>query len=447
MSMRALHQTVYRRLANLLPQLVDTKTGIIASLSETPMGSGAPRFFQFEATAASTRAFSDQDNFSYGGGCSMDRGVALAKAIGEAVERYCSAIYDRETMPLYASKDAPFPCSPPDSYAMFHRTQIARPHFPFDAFDDSTPLRWAPALNLVTKETVYVPACRVYVPYHVPTDSPEVSITQPISTGLALHCSFEEAAVAGLCEVIERDVFTLAWLAKMAPPQIEPETLPSDLYAVYREFTRTGADVTLFDASLDHAVTSVLSVYKHPRAGNPAFCIANSTAPTAHAAVLKSLEELDHTRRYAANLLATRPLVDLDSHDGLGPMTQGEHVRYWCDHSKVADTDFLFGSDERTHFSALRNLHADSAEDLLTALIETIASNGGTPYAKDVTSPDIASLGLFSVRAIIPEYQPMYSGHQIRSMGGERLWTVPQKLGYEALEGVEDINSHPHPFP
>ncbi len=48
----------------------------------------------------------------------------------------------------------------------------------------------------------------------------------------------------------------------------------------------------------------------------------------------------------------------------------------------------------------------------------------------DLTTPDVNELGLQVVRAIIPGFHPLVVGHQIRSLGGKRLWTVPQKLGY-----------------
>jgi ribosomal protein S12 methylthiotransferase accessory factor len=55
-----------------------------------------------------------------------------------------------------------------------------------------------------------------YYYYHGTEDSP---ILQPISTGMACHCSPAEAAITAVCEVIERDAFSITWQAMLAPPR------------------------------------------------------------------------------------------------------------------------------------------------------------------------------------------------------------------------------------
>lgn len=444
--MRRLHSSFYRRLANVMPRLVDSKTGIIRHLAELPIAAGAPAIFHFHSLASDTSAFTAHNNFFIGGGASRDRGSALAKAVGEAVERYCCAVFWPDDMPVVSAREAPFACAPPASFALFHPEQYADPILPFVPFDDDTLTRWIAGRALATGAEVHVPASRVFVPYDFDPASAEGPIGQPISTGLALHCSYEEAAISGLCEVIERDVFCLTWLANIAPPQIRPASLPPDLRDLHAQFTRTGAEVTLFDVTLDHAVPSILSVYRHPAPDSPALALAAATAPTAYEAALKSLEELDHTRHWAAILNRTSPPLPE------GPAServhgQSTHLRYWCDHARVGEADFLFRSDVRVDFDTLRSLKARTPAETLGLLVDAIGAIGGTAYAVDVTTPDVRPLGLVAVRTIVPELHPMFSGHLIRALGGKRLWTVPQALGYPALTGIDDTNPAPHPYP
>src|SRR5713101_65923 len=132
----------FRRLTDIVGALVDVRVGIVREINEMPRDAGAPDFFHFYARACNTIAFTRQVNFYAAGGASSDRGLAVAKAIGEAVERYCGAIYDVEQLPLYSRQEAPFPCVCPDSFAHYSVEQYDSPGFIFAPFDDKTPVRW-----------------------------------------------------------------------------------------------------------------------------------------------------------------------------------------------------------------------------------------------------------------------------------------------------------------
>ena len=154
-----------RRLKGAVEYLVDPHVGIINHVFEQHREAGAPNFFRFVARACNTRAFCRQESFRDSGGASTDRDLALAKAIGEAVERYCAAIYDIDDLPLCSYRSAHFPCVSPSEFALYSVEQYALPGFPFVPFDESTPLRWATANNLTTDKQCFVPAAMVFIPY------------------------------------------------------------------------------------------------------------------------------------------------------------------------------------------------------------------------------------------------------------------------------------------
>lgn len=65
----------------------------------------------------------------------------------------------------------------------------------------------------------------------------------------------------------------------------------------------------------------------------------------------------------------------------------------------------------------------------------------------DVTRPEIKKRGFIVVKVIIPQLQPLYLYENFRYLGGERLYTVPEILGYRGAAKKEtDLNSKPHPF-
>jgi ribosomal protein S12 methylthiotransferase accessory factor len=67
--------------------------------------------------------------------------------------------------------------------------------------------------------------------------------------------------------------------------------------------------------------------------------------------------------------------------------------------------------------------------------------------ACDLTTPDVARLGLRSVRVVVPGLHPLFMGHRNRALGGSRLYDVPARLGERGLAPGESDNPFPHPFP
>jgi ribosomal protein S12 methylthiotransferase accessory factor len=67
--------------------------------------------------------------------------------------------------------------------------------------------------------------------------------------------------------------------------------------------------------------------------------------------------------------------------------------------------------------------------------------------ACDLTTSDIAELGLHAVRIVIPGMHPLHMGHQNRCLGGRRLYDVPRTLGLRRITLRPPDNPHPHPFP
>lgn len=427
-------------------QLVDSHVGIVHQLREVACEPGTPNFFHYAATGSNTQAFCNQRNFHNTGGAATTRKNAMAKAIGEAVERYAAAIYQRETLPLCSRKDAPFACVDPSQFALYSRAQYESAGFPWVPFDDDSLTRWTPARRWLTGETVHVPAAFTWIPYFFDPKVGEAPIGQSISTGLACHGDLHRAAVGGLCEVIERDAFTLFWQRGLVPAQLRVETLSDDNYDRVKRFEVTGDRITLLDISLDHAVPCVLSVLHAKSAERPALVFAASADPSAERAVAKALEELAHTRRYSQRIHAQLPPVTADN-DWEDVTDQVRHLSLACQHAMRERFDFAFSSRQRISFEALRDCRHQDAGEQLDSLVADIEARGHPVLVAELSSSDIASLGLRVVRVLVPGFHPLFMGHRLRALGGQRLWTVPERLGLPALFNRPDGNPTPHPYP
>lgn len=433
-------------LFSILGQLIDEHVGLIRSVVEIPREAGAPEFFHFYADACNTRVFCAQQNFGKTGGASTDRGIAMAKAVGEAIERYCSAIFDPQDFALTSYDDAPFLCVAPDRFALYSVEQYQQAEFPYVPFLNSTPVRWTPAVDAMTGKTFHVPAAMVYVPYAYTDQDGEPPITQRISTGLACHSTPAEAAETAICEVIERDAITIAWQAMLGMPQIRINSLSESNRDLVARFERTGSSVTLLNLTLDHAIPTILSVFQGSTSDSPALvCAAASHLDPEHA-VRKSLEELAHTRRMAQQLKSSSPPF-LPSLHYENVSTQDDHVHLYCNDTNTPLARFLLGSPKQVDFAEIENLATGHPQTNLGMLIEKIRAINHQVLLKTITTPDVVELGLSVVRAIIPGFHPLFLGHRVRALGGSRLWEVPQRLGYGGVYREQGANPAPHPFP
>jgi ribosomal protein S12 methylthiotransferase accessory factor len=436
----------FARLSDALMTLVDARTGIVRHVAEEPRRPDFPDIVQFAAQTCDTEAFLPHAAFGKTGGCAVSRPAALAKAVGEAVERYSAAVHDEDAAPLATARAAPFPVVPPGDWALNDPAQYALPDFDWEPFTPDTPVRWAMARDLVSGAVLGVPAAMVHVPFYFYPASGEPAICQPISTGLACHCSPEEALIGGLCEVIERDAFMIAWQAGLSRAQIDRRTLSRRNADLLARLESTGARVTLLDATLDTGVPVVMAVQTHEAPDMPAITVAASAALSAEEAVRKAMEEATHTARWMfylkGRLGPLDPGPDFDAVDG-----QERHLQFWAEHANRPLAGFLTASAERVAMADLPSPGTGDPQADLAMLTGRIAATGHRPLGVDITPPDVADAGLSVVRALIPGFQPLIMGHRIRALGGERLWSVPQALGLGGRDRAAGDIGLPHPFP
>ncbi|TAI61214.1 YcaO-like family protein [Bradyrhizobium sp. Leo170] len=437
----------FDRLSAILGYLYDPKVGILGSIQENDREAGSPEFFRYMALAADTRALSGFENFSVGGGGSTSRDLALAKAIGEAIERYVAAIYDRRDHPIYTYRSAPFQCVPPADFALYDDQQLTQPDFPYRPFTEDSDVRWMPARSLVSGKSIHVPACFVHLPYLFSPDGDEWPLAQSISTGLACHDSFERAAAAGICEVIERDCFSITWQAMLSRSRIRLESLADHQKDVIRRFTSVRYSIHVMDISHDNEVPTILTVLRGRRDSEAApLAVAAATDLSPDVAVTKSLEELAHTERYVRQLMVELKRIGEEC-DHKNVYSQVSHVNFWTSPERAERAAFLCSSATEIDFRELPDrATGDPARDLET-LVDRVAATGHDVLVADLTTEDVAALGFHVIRALIPGYHPLFMGYASRALGGIRLWELPQKLGYPGLTREHGDNPMPHPFP
>jgi ribosomal protein S12 methylthiotransferase accessory factor len=444
------------RILGLWDLLVDPRVGIVREVRELPVDDDEPDFFHYLSTACDTTAFGALKNFANNGGVSTTRRRAIGKAMGEAVERYCAAQFDEEALEYAAFDELDRRATRPESYALYRAEEYAAPGFPWKPFRRDTRVAWTPGRSLVSGEEVLVPAAAVFVPYHYRHARGDAAIMQPISTGLACGPSRAAATLSALCEAIERDAFTITWQAGLSRPRVARDGVPTEADVLLRRYESCGLRVEIVDIATDIACPTLLTVAIGSAPTSPALAVAAAADPSPLRALLKSLEELAHTRKYAAQLMDLTPPVSLDVAAGHPAVqTQREHLRVYCPQESIPFASFLWASDEVRPLAepavspgplaGAPVTGADQAQ--LDAIVASVVAAGLEPVACDLTTADVADLGLAVMRVVIPGLHPLFMGHQNRALGGRRLAEMPAILGGSGLASAEGDNPYPHPFP
>lgn len=426
--------------------LVDDHVGIIRRVSKLPRDGGAPDFVYMSAETCNLKIFNPSQRLEFFGGTGVatDCSRAMAKAIGEALERYCSANYCLNDFPMATFDSAPFPCVAPEEFALFSPAQYAQTDFPYKPFTNTTSVRWVPSLDLETREKRYVPAAMVFLPYDE-RDTGEPPIIQQISTGLACHSSPTMAALTAIYEVVERDAIAITWQAKIPRRKIRLDTLSSHNKALAEKLRQPGASLMLLHFTMDHGIPVVFSLMTSTVPEAPALVVAAAARLDPEQAVHKSLEELAQMWSFSQSCKSQRPkfspgrrwehVVDPDS-----------HAAVYFDHANVHLAEFLWNHSDEIAFSSIKNLSARNQYQDLRCVVRRINRVKHRVLVADITTEDIRSLGLHVFRAVIAGFHPLFMGHHLQPLGGTRLWSIPQSLGHVGIAHEQDVNSAPHPF-
>lgn len=434
-----------RHLALVAEHVVDPHVGVLHSLSPLDLPAGSPPFFHFTAQLANLQACGWPGNFAPVEGTGADRARAAVQALTEALALYAAACFHREELPLAAAEEAPWPCTPPESFALFSPEQYGMPGFPYRPFAPGTEVRWIPAFRPRTGETCHVPAAAVRLPYPLPHDGREAAICPSSSAGLACDCRPAAAEAAALCSLIRDDALAIAWHTRLSPAQIRIETLSDECYELVERFEASGGHVTAFDLTFDLGVPVILLALRHEAPDAPALMFAAAADPEPEEALRAALEELPLVLRYAREI---KTHLGSRAAEIRGPI---EHLLFWSDHANVPRADFLFASPERLELEEIRRMAGDGASGGIEAardhLVARIEEAGYRALLADLTSTDLEGLGARVVRAVVPGLVPLFAGLDQQALGGRRLTEIPALLGLrrsEASTAGEPLL--PHPF-
>jgi ribosomal protein S12 methylthiotransferase accessory factor len=426
--------------------IVDEEFGLVRWIAEVPQSTDDPKIFNYAVKLAATDEYLPLMCFTNNGGAGLTREHAYRAALGEAVERYCSSAFFKEDLILktYAEISRDGRALRPGEISLFHPAQRT---IHYSRFTEETKLCWVAGSSLTRRESVYVPASLVHVPYYgFYRDEGELSIAPGISTGQASGYSHTEALLSGLYEVIERDAFSILWLNRLPAPKIDIESSPS-LCATYAEcFKRDGIECTLFDMTSDIAVPSILCLMVDHAQRTPMVCTGGATHTIAERAAEKALVEAAQTLQWARYLGDRKePFIVAADYANIDDFEK--HVYLYGYGDRLRSVDFLRDSSRVVTLASLPSASYDSFAEELFGVRNLVEAKGYEVIAVDLTTEDVAECGYCAVKVLVPQMQQLEGDHSHRFLGGPRIYDVPPLLGYPAKRHPDDLNPEPHPYP
>lgn len=370
-----------------------------------------------------------------GGSSLSEADTARLVAVAEGAERYAGILpVDDETV-LATADELAGECLDPARYPRCSAAEYDHPRCSVGPFDRTAKIRWVRGYDLVGRRTLWVPA--VMASYATIPESPAEQFNFQVSTGYAVHTDAVEAAVRGICEVIERDIIAVLWLQRLPLPRlgadVDSEVVSEVTEWLERRFTR----IHLFDATSDLGVPTVYAVAAADEDQRASRYVACGTGRNLAEAAEKALLEVAGGDEY---IHETPPLTDMEEIGG----AIGETARYMAVQKRANAFDFLTGT-RAIHPREERPELPQDPDKALAVLTERLATAGMQVAVLDRTTQELRDVGLTAVNVVVPDLQPMSTDPWAQFKAHSRLYDAPRLMGYRVLPEKE-LNPWPQPF-
>jgi ribosomal protein S12 methylthiotransferase accessory factor len=304
-----------------------------------------------------------------------------------------------------------------------------------------------PARALASGDRVWVPALAVFLTY--PPASPGEYLCPVTSNGLAAGATRAGAVLAAALEVVERDAFMATWLHRFPCDAVDPAAHPdAEVRGLHELYRRRGVELRLFRLPADHSVPVYAAVgFQEGRGDGPAAVVGMGADLDGARAARKALLEVAQIRpalRRRMRTPAARKRRDELVEDPHRVDALEDHDLLYADPRALGAFEFLLDRPvARTHDWG----PPPPAEpgERLSRLVAELGGAGHDVLYVDLTPPDLLPLHLYTVRALVPAFQPIDFGWNERRLGGTRLYELPGRLGLAPGVAPGTLNDAPHP--
>ena len=353
-------------------------------------------------------------------GKGMTEAQARAGCVAEGIERYSCAFFGAEPRRRARLETLGDLAIDPRTLVHFSEAQFTArnagqtPSEGFNVvqppFDPSEPIEWTPVRSLVDGATRWVPSAHIFFGYEDPEASGE-PFARADSNGCAAGNTFEEAALQGLLELIERDATAMWWYSRAPRPEIDLLSFDNPAFdRIIQAYAERGEELHVLDLTVDTGVAAVAAVCW--RGDGTRICLGLGAHLDPRIAVSRALSEIAQSAPVAND-----------------PDPGGEYGEWLTAATTVTEPYVVPAGPTRTADDLPRFESPDLREELEWCVAQ-LARLGHDVLFYDHSQPDI---DFPVVRIMAPGLR-----HFWRRLAPGRLYDVPVALGWVAERLTEE---------
>lgn len=407
-----------------------------------------PSFFKIDIPRPETQKTDGYSiAYSYAHGFNKEVHRAIGQAYGEFFERYLHSIYSLSDFIFKAVKDIPnYQKINLEKLVKFSSGQALKNKKYF--WNTESIFHWEKVTKISSGEVKLAPAQLVYWNYKT-TNEPVLQESN--TSGLGGGFTFEQAAISGLYELIERDTFFLHWLSKTKPERINPETIACpDFKNTYLESKRKGVDTIILKAESDTGLPVFFTILSDTKKIGPMYVLGAGCGPEPLKAIDKSLNEawsiyFWSRNKYDGNYESLpKKYIPFVTH-----LSTASRISIWSHRNMKGVLDFFIKSEEEmVNYSDIVFNYPKSfntKKDELLHIVDVLENGNDSYEVFSHTSSHriIKGVGYFSVKVIVPGLCPMYYNEENIPQDNKRL----ERFNLLNKKASQNINEVPHLFP
>jgi len=378
------------------------------------------------------------DSGLYGAACEFDPELAEIKALGEAAERYTSAVISQNELKIATAEEIGNLAFDWKRLPQLSAIELAEPQQALHSFSSQDSIRWIEAVDMHKRACVYVPLILTHL---YPRAWTTERFTYPVSTGTALHPDPWQAMVSATLEVIERDALSLNWILQRPLRRIRLQQRDARHFDEKTWKLLWQDDLLLYEATTDLGIPIVYARRfrpAHPKAVNVFGCACSFDTCSAVGKSARESIMIAHALESNAHHAPRDPFDCKHLIDGAGMMMSPERQNafHFLDQAGEVTLDELL--DKQPDVSELPN-------EQLDWLVARTKQYDQPLYIAEISCDEIKNVGLRTFRAVMPGLMPLSFVHRARFLGSRRLSDMYE---YWNLSGAleERINPWPQPF-
>jgi thiazole/oxazole-forming peptide maturase SagD family component len=379
------------------------------------------------------------------GGVGLTRHEALVRTLGESAERYCQLLSVASgSVPVRVATvdelraeghDIVDPCA----LGFFSDGQYARPGFLFEPPRAAARYGWVRMRQVPGETVVHVPAQLALVGYAPHRRRGEPWLAPAMTTGTATHTTVAAARRGALLELLQVDTAMGHWFGPAAAPRILPGRRLDALQRLVAAWMGRSATPSVHHlASPDLPGHSVACLVRQPGGRRPVVAVGLGSETRLIEACYKALLEAVGVLQLAKTGMASAAL------DGARAGARDEETAFFDLDGNVVHYGDGGGADVlAVKFPEDRTIADDdvppdmsgNAAEVAAELQRRTTEGGIRLFELDLTTADVADLGLVTVRLWSPDLLAL------------ALPSAPPVAHRRFSAHGGAVNPRPHPYP